>query len=96
MTVLHVGHPEQQATGSGCCAYYPGPAIDGRSGTTWLGYMTLITKHVGVYLLRLNQDGTDAGKAQLLPGTDTKGSTFPLNARIALTSRGPGQSGRER
>jgi hypothetical protein len=93
MTVLHVGHPEQQATGSGCCAYYPGLAVDGRSGTAWLGYMSLITRHVGVFMQRLNQDGTDAGKAQLLPGTDSKGNTFPLNARIALTGRGHGRSG---
>ena len=93
MTVLHVGHPEQQAAGSGCCAYYPGLAVDGRSGTAWLGYMSLITGHVGVYLQRLNQDGTNAGKAQRLPGTDSAGNTVPLNARIALTGRGHGRSG---
>jgi hypothetical protein len=90
--VLHFGHPEHQAT-SGCCAYYPGLAVDGRSGATWLGYMSLISGHVGVYLQRLNQDGTNAGKAQLLPGTDTKGNTFPLNARIALSGRGHGRNG---
>ena len=33
MTVLHVGHPDQQATGSGCCAYYPGLAVDGKGNT---------------------------------------------------------------
>ena len=93
MTVLHVGHPEHQATGSGCCAFFPGLAVDGHSGATWLGYMSVITKHVGVYLQRLNQGGTNSGKAQLLPGTDTKGNTFPLNARIALTGRGQGRSG---
>jgi hypothetical protein len=92
-TVLHVGQPEHQATGTGCCAYYPGLAVDGKSGTAWLGYMSLITRHVGVYLQRLNQSGTNAGKAQLLPGTDSKGNTFPLNARIALTGRGHGRSG---
>jgi hypothetical protein len=93
MTVLHVGHAEHQATGSKCCAYYPGLAVDGRSGAAWLGYMSLITRHVGVYLQRLNQDGTNAGKAQLLPGTDSRGNTVPLNARIALTGRGQGRSG---
>jgi hypothetical protein len=93
MTVLHVGHAEHQATAPDCCTYYPGLAVDGRSGATWLGYMSLITKHVGVYLQRLNQDGTNSGTAQLLPGTDTKGQTFPLNARIALTGRGHGLGG---
>ena len=93
MTVLHVGHPEHQATAPDCCAYYPGLAVDGRSGTAWLGYMSLITRHVGVLVQRLNQTGTNAGKAQLLPGTNTKGNTFPLNARIALTGRGHGRSG---
>lgn len=92
-TVVHVGHPEQQATGSGCCAYYPGLAVDGRSGKAWLGYMSLITGHVGVYLQGLKQDGTHAGKAQRLPGTVSGGSTVPLNARIALTGRGHGRSG---
>jgi hypothetical protein len=93
MTVLHVGHAEQQATPPVCCAYYPGLAVDGRSGTAWLGYMSNMTNHVGVFVQRLKQDGTNAGKAQLLPGTDTQGQTFPLNARIALTGRGHGRSG---
>ena len=93
MTVLHVLHPEHQATVAKCCAYYPGLAVDGHSGATWLGYMSLISKDVGVHLQRLNQDGTNDGKAQLLPGTDTKGNTVPLNARIAVTGRGHGRSG---
>jgi hypothetical protein len=92
MTVLHVGHAEQQATPPICCAYYPGLAVDGRSGTAWLGYMSLMTKQ-GVFMQRLKQDGTNAAKAQLLPGTNTRGNTFPLNARIALTGRGHGRSG---
>jgi hypothetical protein len=93
MTVLHVGHAEQQATPPVCCAYYPGLAVDGRSGTAWLGYMSLMTKHVGVFVQRLRQNGVNAGKAQLLPGTNTRGNTFQLNARVALTGRGHGRSG---
>lgn len=93
MTVLHVGHAEHEATGPDCCAYYPGLAVDGKSGAAWLGYMSLISRHVGVYVQRLNQNGTNAGKAQLLPGTSHKGATFPLNARIAITGRGHGRSG---
>jgi hypothetical protein len=93
MTVVHVGHAEQQATGPDCCAYYPGLAVDGRSGTAWLGYMSNITGHVGVFVQRLKQDGTNAGKAQLLPGTKAESNPFELNARIALTGRGHGRSG---
>ncbi len=93
MTVLHVGHAEHQATGEGCCATDPGLAVDGKSGAAWLGYMSVIPRHVGVYLQRLSQTGADAGKAQLLPGTSHKGATFPLNARIAITGRGHGRSG---
>jgi hypothetical protein len=55
--------------------------------------MSLIKNRVGVFAQRLNQDGTNAGKAQRLPGTESGGNTVPLNARIALTGRGHGRSG---
>lgn len=92
MTVDHVPHAAQHIPPTTCCVYFPGLAVDGSNGATWVAYMSL-SKHEGVFAQRLNQSGTAAGKPQLLPGTVTKNSTFPLNERIAITGRGHRRAG---
>jgi hypothetical protein len=92
LTVLHVGHPEREIGPTTCCVYFPGLAVDGKTGGTWIAYDSL-TNHQGVFAQRLNQNGTAAGKAMLLPGSLSHGSTLPLNARIGITGRGRGRPG---
>ena len=92
MVVDHVPHSAQHIPPTTCCVYFPGLAVDSSSRATWVAYMSL-SKHEGVFAQRLNQNGTAAGKAQLLPGTVTKNSTFPLNERIAITGRAGHRAG---
>ncbi len=93
LTVDHLGHPEHELQPTACCVYEAGLAVDGGSGTTWLAYQSLITKHEGIYAQRLAQGGTASGSRTLLPGSVTHGNTVVVNQRIGITGRGHGRSG---
>jgi hypothetical protein len=68
-------------------------AVDGSCGATWLAYQSLITKHEGIYVQRLAQNGTASGARTLLPGSVAHGNTAVVNQRIGVTGRGHGRSG---
>jgi hypothetical protein len=90
--VLHLGQKEAKIAPVKCCVYYPGMATDGKSGTTWLAYMSLINGSQGIFLQKLSKIAS-SGKAVRLPGTVTSGSVYPLSQRIGVTGRGKGRGG---
>ncbi len=94
LVVYHLGQAaEHQIAPSACCYVNAGLAVDGHSGTTWIGYQSLIPRHEGIYVQRLAASGAAAGAHQLLPGSVTKGNTLLVNQRIGITGRGHGRSG---
>lgn len=93
LRIDHVGHPQQQLHFKTCCVLWPGLAVDSSNGATWLAYWSIATRHVGVFAQRLNQNGTAAGSAQLLPGSVVKGESPELNERVAITGRGQHRAG---
>jgi hypothetical protein len=92
LVVLHLGQKEAKIALRGCCAYFPGMATDGKSGVTWLAYMSNITGSEGLFLQKLSKNAA-SGKAVRLPGTVTAGNVYPLSQRIGLTGRGKGRGG---
>jgi hypothetical protein len=93
LTVAHLGQKEHEIPPTACCAYNSGLAVDGKSGATYIAYSSLVTRHKGVYAQRLNNSGTAAGRAALLPVSVQHGSTAVLNERVAITGRGLHRSG---
>ena len=92
LVVLHLGQKEAKIAPTQCCVYYPGMATDGKSGATWLAYMSLINGSQGIFLQKLSKNAA-SGKAVRLPGTVTAGSVYPLSQRIGVTGRGKGRGG---
>jgi hypothetical protein len=92
LLVLHLGQKEAKIAPTKCCVYYPGMATDGKSGVTWLAYMSLIDGSQGIFLQKLSKNAA-SGKAVRLPGTVTAGSVYPLSQRIGVTGRGKGRGG---
>jgi hypothetical protein len=92
LVVLHLGQQEAKIAPAKCCVYYPGMATDGKSGATWLAYMSLINGSQGIFLQKLSKNAA-SGKAVRLPGTVTAGSVYPLSQRIGVTGRGKGRGG---
>jgi hypothetical protein len=87
LVVLHLGNKETRIPPTQCCAYSSGIASGGSPAATWLAYLSLITGKQGIYLQKLAGAGRTGG-AFRLPGTVTKGNTFPLEQRIGIASRG--------
>jgi hypothetical protein len=92
LIVDHLGFAERQISPPGCCVYHQGLAVDGKTGATYIAYMAL-SKHPGIFAQRLNNNGTPAGKAALLPGSLYKGNFIGPNQRVAITGRGHGRPG---
>lgn len=94
LVVDHLGQaaPHQIAP-SACCYYYPGLAVDGKSGATWIAYSSLILHHEGIFIQQLAASGAARGTHRLLPGSQTRGNTLVLNQRVGITGRGHGRSG---
>jgi hypothetical protein len=92
LVVLHLGQKEAKIAPTRCCVYYPGMGTDGKSGVTWLAYMSLINGSQGIFLQKLSKNAA-SGKAVRLPGTVTAGSVYPLDQRIGVTGRGKGRGG---
>jgi hypothetical protein len=92
LLVDHVGFAEREISPSGCCVYNQGLAVNGKNGAAYISYDAL-AKHSGVFALRLNNNGTPAGKAVLLPDSLYKGNFIEPNERIGITGRGHGRSG---
>jgi hypothetical protein len=94
LVVDHFGHPEVElGPRNTCCVIEPGLATDGRTGTTWVTYASLIGGHQGVFARPLQASGRPAGPAELLPGSVTGGSIILPQQRVGTTARGPGRSG---
>ena len=94
LAVDHFGHPEVElGPTSTCCVIEPGLATDGRTGTTWVTYASLIRGHQGVFARPLLATGRPAGPGQLLPGSVTGGSIIVPEQRVGTTGRGPGRGG---
>jgi hypothetical protein len=94
LVVDHLGQmaPHQIAP-SACCYYYPGLAVDGKSGETWIAYSSLILHHEGIFVQQLANSGAARGTDRLLPGSRTGGNTLVLDQRVGITGRGRGRSG---
>jgi hypothetical protein len=94
LAVDHFGHPEVELGPTNrCCVIEPGLATDGRTGTTWVTYASLIGGHQGVFARPLLASGRPAGPAELLPGSVTGGSIILPQQRVGTTGRGPGRPG---
>jgi hypothetical protein len=87
LVVLHQGQKETRIPPTQCCVYHSGIASGGKTPATWLAYLSLITGKQGIYLQKLAGSGRSGG-AFRLPGTVTKGNTFPLAQRIGIAGRG--------
>ena len=87
LVVLHQGQQETRIPPVQCCVYHSGIASGGKTPATWLAYLSLITGKQGIYLQKLAGNGRSGG-AFRLPGTVTKGNTFPLAQRIGIAGRG--------
>jgi hypothetical protein len=94
LAVDHFGHPEVQLGPTNkCCAIEPGLATDGKTGSTWVTYASLINHHEGVFARRLLASGHAAGAAQALPGSSVGGNTLAPEQRVGTTGRGKGRAG---
>jgi hypothetical protein len=93
LAVDHVGHPEAEVGPTQCCVYEPGLATDGRTGVTWVGYLSLISRHQGIFARPLTASGKAAGAAVLLPGSAVGGNVSQITQRVAMTGRGAGRPG---
>jgi hypothetical protein len=94
VVVDHLGQATvHQVTPPGCCYYFPGLAVDGKNGATWVAYQALVAHHDGIYLQQLAASGTTQGGRQLLPGSVTGGNTHLGDQRIGITGRGHGHPG---
>jgi len=91
MTLLHLGHPIDQVP-TACCYYFTGLATDGVTGTSYVAYMSLVNKKMGIWVQRLSQAGI-TGAASRLPGSETGGNVQPLDQRVGITGRGHGRAG---
>jgi hypothetical protein len=88
LSYVHVGHPVREIATKGCCLYNPGFGVDGRTGATYLSYLSLISHHSGIYVQELAQTGALVGKPVHLPGSATL-----MNQRVAITADGHGRKG---
>lgn len=94
LAVDHFGHPEVELGPTNkCCAIEPGLATDGKTGSTWVTYSSLISKHEGVFARRLLASGHAAGPAQSLPGSSVGGNNVAPEQRVGTTGRGKGHAG---
>ncbi len=93
LAVDHFGHQEVEVGPTQCCVYYPGMATDGRAGVTWVGYLSLISRHQGIFARPLTAAGKAAGNAELLPGSATGGNVSQITQRVGMTGRGKGRPG---
>jgi hypothetical protein len=93
LAVDHFGHPEVEVGPTQCCVYEPGLATDGRTGTTWVAYLSLISHHQGIFARPLTASGKAAGNAGLLPGSATGGNVSEITQRVGMTGRGKGRAG---
>jgi hypothetical protein len=86
LVVLHQGQQETRIPPVQCCVYHSGIASGGKTPASWLSYLSLINGKQGIYLQKLAGAGRSGGAVRL-PGTVTKGNTFPLAQRIGITGR---------
>jgi hypothetical protein len=87
LVVLHQGQHESRIPPVQCCAYFSGIASGGKTPATWLAYLSLVNGKQGIYLQKL-AGASRSGGAVRLPGTVTRGNTFPVAQRIGIAGRG--------
>ena len=94
LAVDHFGHKEVQlGPTKKCCVVEPGLGTDGRTGTTWVTYASIITGHGGVFARQLTASGRPAGPAKLLPGSAVGGNAITPSQRVGTSGRGQGSGG---
>jgi hypothetical protein len=94
LVVVHLGHREVELGPTNkCCVEQAGLATDGRTGTTWITYASIIPGHMGIFARQLTASGRAAGPARLLPGSVTAHNILEPHQRVGTTSRGQGNSG---
>ena len=94
LAVDHFGHKEVQLGPTmKCCVVEPGLGTDGRTGTTWVTYASIITGHGGVFARQLTASGRPAGPAKLLPGSAVGSNAITPSQRVGTSGRGQGSGG---
>jgi len=94
LAVVHFPHGMVQlGPANMCCVDMPGLGTDGSTGSTWVTYSSLISKHEGIFARKLLASGQPAGPATHLPGSSVGGLSVQPEQRVATTGRGHGHAG---
>ena len=88
LAVVHFPHGMVQLGPTNmCCVDMPGLGTDGSTGSTWVTYSSLISKHEGIFARKLLASGQPAGPATHLPGSSVGGLSVQPEQRVATTGR---------
>jgi hypothetical protein len=93
LDIVPIGDPPVQIPPTQCCVSEVGLGEDGVTGTMWVGYLSLVSGHEGIYAQRLTANGHASGAALRLPGSQARGAVVVAPQRIAITGRGDGHAG---
>lgn len=93
ITVDHFGRPASVLGFPNCCVTSEGIGTDSRNGTAFVTYYSTVTRHNGLFALRLTAAGKRSGGPILLPGSDVGGSPLVINGRLTATGLGGSRPG---
>jgi hypothetical protein len=92
LLVWHLGQHPKQIPPTQCCVYDPGIATDGKSGASYVAYLSLISNKPGVWVQKLSVAAA-SGSPTRLPSSQTSGNVIATEQRIGITGRGHGRPG---